>query len=200
MGTIFSLIDKLISSLQVLLLTVFIVFMIPGLEALPGEATAYMDGMKTSAIICFCILPMVSWSITLFCMTRYKLSGKKLEEVQAVNAVRKAAIEGGMSTEQAMGMWKTIDQVPAEFVPVKKPRVDKKTGEEIVERDNWLDRIYKKLFTKRENITAAEASSNAIAIPAEFTEAKENNMKAGENADNEEKAGANEETAEKEEK
>lgn len=167
MGTLFSLIDKLISSLQTLLLTVFIVGIVPGLNALPTEGTPYMDGMKLSAIICFCLLPMASWLITTFCMTRYRLSGKKLEEIQAVNAVRKAAIEGGMSLEQAMETWKTIDQVPAEFIPVKKPRINKKTGEVIVEKENFFDKLYKKVFTRHEN-EVAEPSVNAVPIPDEF--------------------------------
>ena len=172
MGTLFSLIDKLISSLQTLLLTIFIVGIVPGLNALPTEGTPYMDGMKLSAIICFCLLPMASWLITTFCMTRYRLSGKKLEEIQAVNAVRKAAIEGGMSLEQAMETWKTIDQVPAEFIPVKKPRINKKTGEVIVEKDNFFDKLYKKVFTRHEN-EVKEPSVNAVPIPEEFLPKKE---------------------------
>ena len=40
-------------------------------------------------------------------MTRYGLSGKKLQEVQAVNAVRKAAVQGGMTMEQAMQTWQS---------------------------------------------------------------------------------------------
>ncbi len=167
MGTLFSLIDKLISSLQTLLLTVFIVGIVPGLNALPTEGTPYMDGMKLSAIICFCLLPMVSWLITVFCMTRYRLSGQKLEEIQAVNAVRKAAIKGGMSLEEAMATWQTIDQVPAEFIPVKKPRINKKTGLPIEEKDNFFDKLYKKVFTRHEN-KVAQPSVNAIPIPEKY--------------------------------
>ena len=168
MGTIFSLVDKIISSLQTLLLQVFIVFLVPGLNGLPAEDTPYMPGMETSAIICFCVLPMVAWIITVFCMTRYGLSGKKLQEIQAVNAVRKAAVQGGMSMEQAMETWKTIDQVPTEFVPVRKPRINKKTGEVIEEKENFLDKIYNKIFTRHEKTTSAEPSSNAVAIPEEY--------------------------------
>lgn len=177
MGTLFSLIDKIISSLQVLLLQIFIVFMVPGLNALPGETTPYMPGMQLSAIFCFCLLPMASWLITLFCMTRYRLSGKKLEEIQAVNSVRKAAVAGGMTMEQAMETWKTIDQVPAEFIPVKKPRIDKKTGEEIIEKENILDVIYKKVWAKKESIVN-EPSARAIPIPEEYAEGKEILLKA----------------------
>lgn len=167
MGTIFSLVDKLISSLQTLLLQLFIVVLVPGLNALPGESTPYMDGMQLSCIICFCVLPMLAWLVTTFCMTRYGLSGKKLQEVQAVNAVRKAAVNGGMTMEEAMKTWQTIDQVPDMFVLKQKPRINKKTGEVIVEKDNFLDKIYNKIFTKREKVSG-EPSSNAIDIPEEF--------------------------------
>lgn len=168
MGTIFSLVDKIISSLQTLLLQIFIVFLVPGLNGLPAEDTPYMAGMETSAIICFCILPMAAWLITVFCMTRYGLSGKKLQEIQAVNAVRKAAVQGGMSMEQAMATWQTIDQVPEIFVPVKKPRINKKTGEVIEEKENILDKLYNAVFTKREKTTSDAPSSNAVAIPEEY--------------------------------
>ena len=160
MGTVFSLVDKLISSLQTLLLQVFIVFLVPGLNALPAEGTPYMEGMKLSAIICFCLLPMVSWLVTTFCMTRYSLSGDKMREVQAVNAVRKAAIQGGMSTEEALQTWQTIDQVPAEFVQEKADKGNKP--------QSILDRWYEKVFTKRERIGSAPASSNAIPIPEQY--------------------------------
>lgn len=160
MGTIFSLIDKLISSLQTLLLTLFIVYLVPNLNALPAEGTPYMEGMKLSAIICFCILPMLSWLITTFCMTRYGLSGKKLQEIQAVNAVRKAAVQGGMSMEEAMETWKTIDQVPERFVQDVKE----------AQKENILDKIYNKVFTKREKVTDALPSSNAIEIPEQYLE------------------------------
>lgn len=168
MGTIFSLVDKIISSLQTLLLTLFTVVIVPGLNVLPTEGTPYMPGMKLSAIICFCLLPMAAWLVTTFCMTRYSLSGKRLEEIQAVNAVRKAAVQGGMTMEQAMATWQTIDQVPAEFIPKKKPRINKKTGEIIVEKDNFLDKMYKAIFARKEKVTSAPPSSNAIAIPDEF--------------------------------
>lgn len=168
MGTIFSLVDKIISSLQTLLLTLFIVVLVPGLDMLPVEETQYLPGMELATIICFCLLPMVSWLVTAFCMSRYGLSGKKLQEVQAVNAVRKTAVRGGMSMEQAMATWQTIDQVPAQFIPVKKPKINKKTGEVIEEKENIIDKIYNKLFTRREKTTSAAPSSNAIEIPEEF--------------------------------
>ena len=168
MGTIFSLVDKIISSLQVLLLQLFIVLMNPNVNALPVEGDVYQEGMQISAIICFCLLPMISWFITTFCMTRYGLSGKRLQEVQAVNAVRKAAVSGGMSMDQAMETWQSIDQVPEIFVHKPAPRIDKKTGEVIEEKENILDKIYNKVFTKHEKVTSDPPSSNAVDIPEEY--------------------------------
>lgn len=168
MGTVFSLVDKLISAANQLLLLLFIVFLVPGLKALPGESTPYMEGMQLSCIICFCVLPMLAWAVTVFCMTRYSLSGKRLEEIQAVNAVRKAAVEGGMSMEEAMSTWQTIDQVPEIFVPKKKQRTDKKTGKPIEEKETFLDRAYNKLFTKREQGSVGAPSSRAVAIPEQY--------------------------------
>ncbi len=170
MGTIFSLIDKIISALQTLLLQVFIVYMVDGLNALPGETTEYMPGMQTSAIICFCVLPMVAWAVTIFCMTRYSLSGARLQEIQAVNAVRKAAVAGGMKMEDAMATWQTIDQVPAMFVyeQKKQMKLNKKTGEMEEVKDNILDKIYKAIFTHTEKAAPGAPSSHAIDIPDEF--------------------------------
>lgn len=203
MGTIFSLVDKIISSLQTLLLTLFIVFLVPGLNSLPVEGTPYMDGMKLSAIICFCLLPMAAWAVTVFCMTRYRLSGKKLEEIQAVNAVRKAAVAGGMSMDEAMKTWVTIDQVPAEFIPVKKPRINKKTGEVIVEKDNIFDKIYKAIFTRRENVIG-EPASNAVPIPEQYVVREEcvpaTEAPAAEASVSADESGAAEETSDNENK
>ena len=157
MGTVFSLVDKLISSLQTLLLQIFIVFLVPSLNALPAEGTPYMEGMKLSAIICFCLLPMAAWLVTTFCMTRYSLSGKKMQEVQAVNAVRKAAVQGGMKMEDAMATWQTIDQVPERFVhPIRE------TGKPTI-----LDKLYERFFTKTETVKGVP-SANAVEIPEQY--------------------------------
>ena len=157
MGTVFSLVDKLISSLQTLLLQIFIVFLVLSLNALPAEGTPYMEGMKLSAIICFCLLPMAAWLVTTFCMTRYSLSGKKMQEVQAVNAVRKAAVNGGMPMSEAMTTWQTIDQVPERFVhPIRE------SGKPTI-----LDKLYEKFFTKTETVKGVP-SANAIEIPEQY--------------------------------
>ena len=42
---------------------------------------------------------------------KYDLRREKMKEIQAVNSVRKAAIANGMSLEQSMTMWKTMEDV-----------------------------------------------------------------------------------------
>ena len=166
MGTIFSLVDKLVSSFATLLTTVFTVYLIPGLNgSLPSTgvdlnpiiASGY-EGVKLSAIICVCLLPMASWIITMVAMTKYDLSGDKLQEIQAVNAVRKEAIAGGMSLSEAMETWKTIDQVPARFV--NNHSKNKK-------KENILDKIYNLVWGRKDKVLV-EPSSNAIEIPEQY--------------------------------
>ena len=56
--------------------------------------------------VLFCIIPMIAWVLTLVAMKGYTLTGKRMEEIQAVNGARKAAIEAGMPVEEAMERWK----------------------------------------------------------------------------------------------
>ena len=100
MGTLFSLVDKLVSSLSSTV--VFLAVSFIGYQGLPTKATPYMDGMNWVVIALFCIVPMVAWAATLLAMHGYELDGKKVKTIQAVNAARKNAIAGGMSTEEAM--------------------------------------------------------------------------------------------------
>lgn len=113
-GTLFSLVDKLVSSLSTTIvgLAVFGV----GLSTLPDTTTPYVDGMKGLTIVLFCVVPMVAWICTLVAMRGYKLTGARMQEIQAVNAARKDAINGGMSKEEAMKKWQTIDQVPEQYL------------------------------------------------------------------------------------
>ena len=113
-GTLFSLVDKLVSSLSTTLVGV-IVLVVLGMDTLPDVNTPYMEGVNIVVIILFCVLPMLSWIASIVAMKFYSLSGAKMREVQAVNAVRKAAIAKGMNVTQAMETWKTIEQVPEEF-------------------------------------------------------------------------------------
>ena len=113
MGTLFSLVDKLVSSLSATVVGLACRFI--GLETLPTKATPYVEGMNVVVIVLFCVLPMIAWAATLIAMKGYSLTGERMKEIRTVNAARKAAVAKGMSVEEAMRTWVTIDQVPDEF-------------------------------------------------------------------------------------
>ncbi len=100
MGTLFSLVDKLVSSLSATVVSVALLFI--GVKDLPTKATPYVDGMNWVVIALFCLVPMLAWALTLLAMKGYSLDGKRVKTIQAVNAARKAAVANGMSMEEAM--------------------------------------------------------------------------------------------------
>ena len=100
MGTLFSLVDKLVSSLSATVVGVAVSCI--GLQILPTAESPYTPGMNWVVIALFCLIPMVAWALTLIAMKNYELDGNRVKVVQAVNAARKAAIAGGMSQEEAM--------------------------------------------------------------------------------------------------
>ncbi len=100
MGTLFSLVDKLVSSLAATVVSIAVGFI--GYNGLPTKTTPYMEGMNWVVIALFCIVPMVAWAATLLAMRGYELDGKRVKTINAVNAARKAAIANGMSMEMAM--------------------------------------------------------------------------------------------------
>ena len=103
MGTLFSLVDKLVSSLSATV--VGIAVSVIGLQNLPTADTAYAPGMNKVVIVLFCIIPMIAWAVTLLCMRGYELTGPRMKEIQAVNAARKEGIAKGMTLEEAMEKW-----------------------------------------------------------------------------------------------
>lgn len=104
MGTLFSLVDKLVSSLAATVVGIAVTII--GLENLPVAETPYAPGMNWVVIALFCIVPMVAWAITLIAMKGYELSGDRMKEIQAVNAQRKEAIANGMTMEEAMAKYR----------------------------------------------------------------------------------------------
>ena len=104
MGTLFSLVDKLVSSLSATVVGIAVSCI--GLENLPTAETPYSEGMNMVVIVLFCIIPMVAWALTLWAMKGYELSGPRMKEIQEINAKRKEAIANGMSMEEAMNKWK----------------------------------------------------------------------------------------------
>ena len=108
MGTLFSLVDKLVSSLSATVVGIAVSFV--GLQSLPTQYDPYTPGMNWVVIVLFCIIPMVAWAATLIAMKGYTLTGAKMKEIQAVNACRRDAVAKGMKLEEAMDKWQTMDQ------------------------------------------------------------------------------------------
>ena len=100
MGTLFSLVDKLVSSLSATVVGVAVSCI--GLDILPTAESPYTPGMNRVVIVLFCLIPMIAWALTLISMRGYELDGKRVKVIQAVNAARKQAIAGGMSQQEAM--------------------------------------------------------------------------------------------------
>lgn len=100
MGTLFSLVDKLVSSLASLVVTIAVGFI--GLSSIPDQYFPYVPGMNVVVIVLFCVIPMLAWATTLIAMKGYTLTGERMKTIQAVNAARKQAVAQGMSLEQAM--------------------------------------------------------------------------------------------------
>ena len=100
MGTLFSLVDKLVSSLAAAVVSIALLFI--GVHDLPTKATPYVDGMNWVVIALFCLVPMAAWLLTLIAMKGYELDGKRVKTINAVNAARKEAIAKGMNQEEAL--------------------------------------------------------------------------------------------------
>lgn len=113
MGTLFSLVDKLVSSLAATVVGIAVTMI--GLENLPVAETPYAEGMNVIVVILFCVIPMLAWALTLWSMKGYELTGARMKEIQAVNAVRKDGVAKGMSLEDAMEKWKNMEDVPEAF-------------------------------------------------------------------------------------
>lgn len=104
MGTLFSLVDKLVSSLSATVVGIAVSLI--GIKSLPTAETPFAPGMNTVVIILFCIVPMIAWIITIIAMKGYILTGDEMKKIQEVNRKRKAAIAEGMSIGQAMEQYK----------------------------------------------------------------------------------------------
>ena len=102
-GTLFSLVDKLVSSLSATVVS--LVLLAINIHELPTKQTPYAEGMNWVVIILFCLIPMIAWGATLIAMKGYKLDGQKVKEIQEVNAARKQGIAEGMTIEEAMEKW-----------------------------------------------------------------------------------------------
>ena len=113
MGTLFSLVDKLVSSLSATVVGVAVSFI--GLESLPTQYDPYTPGMNVVVVVLFCVIPMIAWAATLIAMKGYSLTGEKMKEIQAVNACRRDAVANGMKLEDAMRKYVTLADVAEPF-------------------------------------------------------------------------------------
>lgn len=100
MGTLFSLVDKLVSSLSATVVSIALLCI--GISDLPTKGTAYAPGMNWVVIVLFCVIPMAAWMATLWAMKGYELDGQRVKTIQAVNAARKQAVAKGIPMDQAM--------------------------------------------------------------------------------------------------
>ena len=110
MGTLFSLVDKLVSSLASTVIQLLITIII-GWTYMPENTVQYAEGMNIVVIITFCVIPMVAWALTLWAMKGYELSGPRMKEIQAINAARKELVANGMSLEDAMAQVQTVEDI-----------------------------------------------------------------------------------------
>lgn len=107
MGTLFSLVDKLVSSLSATV--VGIAVGIIGLNILPTQYSPYTEGMNIVVIILFCVIPLLAGAATILAMRGYSLSGEKMKEIQTVNNARRELIAGGCTMQEAMNAVKTAE-------------------------------------------------------------------------------------------
>ena len=82
MGTLFSFVDKLVSSLAATVVALFY-SMVGFKDALPDTMTPYSDGIFWATIGCFVLLPIVGWLCNVVAMHFYPLTKEKMAEIQA---------------------------------------------------------------------------------------------------------------------
>ena len=104
MGTLFSLVDKLVSSLSATI--VGLAVSVIGLANLPTAETPYTEGMNIVVLILFCVIPLIAWGLTILAMRGYILTGEKMKEIQKINGLRRDAVAEGMSLDEAMRKFK----------------------------------------------------------------------------------------------
>lgn len=81
MGTLFSFVDKLISSLSSTLVAV-VFAMIGYTSTLPTQADPYTTGILVCTLFCYLGMPIFGWLLNLVAMKFYPLTKEKMEEIQ----------------------------------------------------------------------------------------------------------------------
>jgi len=87
-GAMFSAVDKLVTSLNTIIIGGLLVF--AGFsDAFPSVDTAATTGLFWVAMICFCGLPLLGWIINIVCLRFYSLDKGGMEHVQHVISAKK---------------------------------------------------------------------------------------------------------------
>lgn len=81
MGTLFSFVDKLISSLSATIVAL-IYAMIGFRESLPTPETPFSTGLLIATLVCFLGMPMIGWILNVVAMKFYPLTKEKMAEIQ----------------------------------------------------------------------------------------------------------------------
>ena len=81
MGTLFSFVDKLLSSLSTTIIAVAF-SMIGFSNTLPTQETPYTTGILIVTLICYLGLPVIGWLCNLVAMKFYPLTKERMEEIQ----------------------------------------------------------------------------------------------------------------------
>ncbi len=81
MGTLFSFVDKLLSSLSATIVGFSVIFI--GFNTLPDLNTPFSNSIKYLAIFLFCGLPILAWITSIIAMKFYPLDNNMMETVQA---------------------------------------------------------------------------------------------------------------------
>jgi Na+/melibiose symporter-like transporter len=106
MGTLFSLVDKLVSSLSATIVGIAVGLI--GLDILPTQYSPYTQGMNIVVLVLFSVIPIIAGCATIWAMKGYALTGEKMKEIQAVNNARKQLIANGATMEEAMEQINTV--------------------------------------------------------------------------------------------
>lgn len=94
MGTLFSFVDKLISSMASTI--VAIIFATVGFkDALPTPETPYSTGILVAALICYLGMPAIGWILNVVAMKFYPLTKEKMAEIQdEIARIKAEAVSG----------------------------------------------------------------------------------------------------------
>lgn len=87
MGALFSFIEKVISALGTTFVGVLLAFV--GFEdRLPQVSDTLTDKIKYLTLVCYCIIPIIGWLISIWSMSHYELDRKRMREIQEKNFQR----------------------------------------------------------------------------------------------------------------